>query len=362
MEGVDVDSDVRFGWGRTIEVLDDVASVDDPAEFGFHVLKALGAVVDCDIGSYNEYDPVAQRAVYHVHPGEDRPVSPDADREGFARLILQNPILRFHRDTGDASARRISDFISSTQLHQLELYQRVYKYLGVEFQVAFALVLREPLVVGVALSRSERDFLDEEVAFLNALRPYLVEVYRDLRDLEVLARSSSSDGRGVMRLDPQGHLLDATGPSLGLLTQYFGPARRPSGLPDAVSQWGLTQRVRRLDDGRPRLRFPLVSVIDERELTARFIAGTTRRADTVVLEERVVVRGAADLVALGLTEREAQILFLLIRGASTFAITQELRVTTGTVNKHLQHVYRKLGVSNRTAAVAAGSDALYSRS
>jgi DNA-binding CsgD family transcriptional regulator len=332
--------------------------------FGARLLESLSAVVDCDIGSYNEIDPVAERAIYHVHPGEEAPMPPNADRDAFPRLVLQNPILRFQRDTGDASARRISDFITRTELHQLELYQRIYRHLGVEFQVAFGLVTKEPLVVAIALSRSERDFDDEEVTLLNALRPYLVEMYRNVHELGELARPSATtpnSSRGEVLLDSHGHRSECSSTTLEVLTKYFGAPRSPSGLPDVVNSWVLEQRVRRLDDGRPRLHLPLVSVLDGREAVARFIAGVASRPDIVVVDERALVRGATDLIPLGLTGREAELLYLLIQGVSTFATSQRLSVSTGTINKHLQHIYRKLGVSNRTAAIAAGSDALYSR-
>ncbi len=292
-------------------------------------------------------------------------IPPDADREAFPRLVLQNPILRFQRETGDASARRISDFITLGELHQLELYQRIYRHLGVEFQVAFALVTKEPLVVAIALNRHEYDFDDEEVSFLNVLRPYLVEIYRNVRELDEFWRAPPPTPHGTRAMvhpDDQGRRAESSALSLELLTRYFGPPEGPSGLPDVVNAWVHEQRVRRLDDGRPRLHLPLVKVVDGREVVARYIVGTAIRLDAFVIEERSVVRGAADLIALGLTTREAELLFLLIQGASTFEISQSLRVTTGTINKHLQHIYRKLGVSNRIAAVAAGSDALYSQS
>ncbi len=360
-----MDSVARFDWTRVSEVVDAIADVDSAPTFGPLVLEALSAVVQCEIGSYNEIDPVAERAIYHVHPGEEMPIPPEADRDGFPRLILQNPILRFQRDTGDASAKRISDFITRAELHELELYQKVYRHIGVEFQAAFGLVTKEPLVVAIALSRIHHDFDDDEVVLLNVLRPYLVEVYRNVQDLTELQSppaTSRSDNRGAIHLDARGHQAECSSSTLDVLTRHHGPSRSPHALPDVVNAWVDVQRVRLLEDGRPRLHLPLVSVVDGREAVARFIPGTQDRPDIIIVEERSLVRGAQDLIALGLTAREAELLFLLIQGASTFAISQRLRVSTGTINKHLQHIYRKLGVSNRTAAVAAGSDALYSRS
>ena len=52
----------------------------------------------------------------------------------------------------------------------------------------------------------------------------------------------------------------------------------------------------------------------------------------------------------GLTERELTMLKAVARGLSNKAISEEFWVTEQTVKFHLNNVYRKLGVRNRTAA------------
>ena len=52
----------------------------------------------------------------------------------------------------------------------------------------------------------------------------------------------------------------------------------------------------------------------------------------------------------GLTERELTMLKAVARGLSNKAISKECWVTEQTVKFHLNNVYRKLGVQNRTAA------------
>jgi DNA-binding CsgD family transcriptional regulator len=55
----------------------------------------------------------------------------------------------------------------------------------------------------------------------------------------------------------------------------------------------------------------------------------------------------------GLTPREAQVLQRVVRGASNGEIGLDLRISSRTVEKHLEHVYRKLGVSGRYGAIAS---------
>jgi DNA-binding CsgD family transcriptional regulator len=58
----------------------------------------------------------------------------------------------------------------------------------------------------------------------------------------------------------------------------------------------------------------------------------------------------ANLRAQGLTEREADVLGLLATGHSAREAAATLEISPRTVQKHLEHCYRKLGVSTRTQA------------
>ena len=53
-----------------------------------------------------------------------------------------------------------------------------------------------------------------------------------------------------------------------------------------------------------------------------------------------------------LTDRELEVLRLLVAGLSNQAIARELIVTVGTVKRHVNNIYGKLGVNSRTQAVA----------
>ena len=59
------------------------------------------------------------------------------------------------------------------------------------------------------------------------------------------------------------------------------------------------------------------------------------------------VRGLSDL-----SVAELQVLRLVSGGATNQDVADQLSVSEATVRKHLEHVYRKLGVTNRTAASA----------
>jgi DNA-binding CsgD family transcriptional regulator len=65
---------------------------------------------------------------------------------------------------------------------------------------------------------------------------------------------------------------------------------------------------------------------------------------------------AGDCASLGrLTDRELQVLELVALGRTNLAIAHALEVSPRTVSKHLEHIYRKLDVTNRAAAAALGA-------
>lgn len=81
------------------------------------------------------------------------------------------------------------------------------------------------------------------------------------------------------------------------------------------------------------------------------------RGETVVppelaggLVSEIRMRAAHDAPAL--TERELEILRLIAAGKSLPSIAEELVLGVTTVKTHVQHIYDKLGVSDRAAAVA----------
>jgi HD-GYP domain-containing protein (c-di-GMP phosphodiesterase class II) len=61
-------------------------------------------------------------------------------------------------------------------------------------------------------------------------------------------------------------------------------------------------------------------------------------------------RAAARTLPAGLTEREAEVLVHLARGATSKQIASALGITVRTANHHLENIYAKIGVNTRAAA------------
>jgi DNA-binding CsgD family transcriptional regulator len=97
----------------------------------------------------------------------------------------------------------------------------------------------------------------------------------------------------------------------------------------------------------PSPSLPLVIGNESGKLTLRFIwGGIVAEQDLLLVEEEPVVLDST------LIRREAEILTWLSQGKNNVEIGLALSTNPRTVKKHLEHIYSKLKVHRRTAAVA----------
>jgi DNA-binding NarL/FixJ family response regulator len=172
------------------------------------------------------------------------------------------------------------------------------------------------------------------------------------RDPRMSVVGEAGDGREAVAL------VRATDPDLVLMD-----LRMPGG--DGVSA---IRELRRADRTRPRI-LVLTTYDTDRDIHTAIDAGAdgyllkaTSRTELV----DAVVRAAAGQSVLApsaarslvernrtatLTERELQVLSAIARGGTNQEVARELLVSEATVKTHLLHVYPKLGVRDRAAAV-----------
>lgn len=85
-------------------------------------------------------------------------------------------------------------------------------------------------------------------------------------------------------------------------------------------------------------------------LRTPLVAGLLRARRRHVTRDALAVGSDARLAAL--TNREVRVLELVALGRTNTAIAHALDVSPRTVAKHLEHIYRKLNVTNRAAAAS----------
>lgn len=147
----------------------------------------------------------------------------------------------------------------------------------------------------------------------------------------------AADAQGSLRwATPQARqLLEELGATAGWMAERFPAVARRLVAGQAAN--AVTAEVDELE--RPfQLRYLRQSGADEHLLR---LIDSGRAADTAPLR-----------AAFGLTEREAEVLLWVANGKANREIAIILAMSPRTVNKHLEQVFRKLGVENRTSAAA----------
>jgi DNA-binding NarL/FixJ family response regulator len=101
----------------------------------------------------------------------------------------------------------------------------------------------------------------------------------------------------------------------------------------------------------------LVKPVDPAELLAA-VSARLRRAEASAPRKAAGEASPAQLEPLGLTPREAEVLFWVSQGKTNPEIATILGIGLTTVKKHLEATFVKLGVENRTSAAALALERL----
>lgn len=342
----------RVGASSPVSVAQGLVELEDLASFRAELPGQMRRLVGCEIASYNELGCGPEDVLVTADPV--MPLELNGMYEAFAALVMQNPLAAHSQRTGDDRALRMSDFISSRKLHALDLYDLVYRHIGVEYQLAFTVPVRGQLV-GITVSRAGRDFSDGELALFEAARQIALSVHHSLDDrarLEVVLRGLDEIDDGplaVLLVEANGRLSPAHDRAERLLGELSGDEE----VVQALRAWSRAQRRRGPLGGAQ----PLTLITAAGELAARYLHGSPGNLDAIALR---VLRPAEPqtLRALGLTRRQAEVLHLLWLGSTNTDIAVALTISEHTVRHHLEGIYRQLGVRSRVAAARVANGTL----
>jgi DNA-binding CsgD family transcriptional regulator len=281
------------------------------------------------------------------------------DRAAFDRHFHEHPLVRFHGSHPAGPTQRISDCLSTGRFRDSAVFSDYYRRIGINFVMALPLRIDDANVISIVFNRSRSDFRNRERAVLDALGGPLAALYRNLVAREEagvgLARLhdlAAGNGWQVASVRSDGRIVDIAEPARRLLQRFFGNgAGRGRELPSALVAWLGRSRNWGLDRPASRDGEAFVAAESGRKLTVHFVPGAegTARGYLMMREEREALR-AERLASLPLTAREREILALVAAGKTNAEIGLILAISDRTVQKHLEHVFQKLGVETRTAA------------
>ncbi|MET3337526.1 MULTISPECIES: response regulator [Bradyrhizobium] len=159
-------------------------------------------------------------------------------------------------------------------------------------------------------------------------------------------------GRFLFAVDRQGNVLWATPQAQKLLSDHHGAQADDFVLPPSLLQW--------LEQARAKgsAKSQAASLPDNLQLRLYYIGETAPNEFLLRLSRESGTALPPEFTSeLGLTTREGEVLAWLSKGKTNRDIAQILGLSPRTVDKHLEQIYAKLGVENRTAAAAIAANA-----
>jgi DNA-binding CsgD family transcriptional regulator len=321
-----------------LAVVGEAARSTETQPFASQLMPALRDLARADDILFSELDRVRQRTIRLTTA--EGPVPLDAVGKPGAALTYwqirhEHPVCAYRDRTGDYRALRVSDFVSRRQLRGSRLYREWFKPRGIATEMTAGLDAPRWHTKVFLFQRASGEFSERDRAVVEAVRPMLRRLHeaslsrgRIAAALELLGDHHTAGPAALVILDGAGRPDFMTGPAQALFAR-LGAA--PGRLPEAVE--ARLKARQRVDPGDAMV-VPCGGI----ELIVH------RSRDALLFDVRVRMPS--------LTGREHTILELVAGGQTNAQVARELSISPGTVRRHLENAYAKLGVHTRTAAVA----------
>jgi DNA-binding CsgD family transcriptional regulator len=355
-----------------LHAVQELYSLRDLDSFGVKALTIVDRLVPSETPVFHLNNLQSRQIFYTVLPGHPC-LTPELEAVPH-RYWGEHPITQNMPRTL-FGAYKISDFISQKALHRLEgLYQQFMRVIDCEDMMVLFGIPPNPQswdeflqgnanIFGMTLSRNQSNFTERDRLILNLLRPHLFQAYDNTQRYRQLQQNLTQlhqdlDRLGLIILNPSGQILFITSPAIQYLQTYFAQPPNTLYIPDHLWAWVRYQTslaTQNSDLSNPHL--PLKIEQDSKQLVVRFIIESQQDRYLLLLEEQTEAL-LPSLALLGLSPRETEVLFWLIRGQDNQAIANHLSIHFSTVRKHLESIFHKLGVQSRTEAIALALESL----
>jgi DNA-binding CsgD family transcriptional regulator len=349
---------------RVLEALKHLHKVRDRDSFATHAAETFFAAFDCDNTIGFEINPQSGVLLSHV---THNAVNWTADKIlRWSQLMDTNPLAVYHRShPQDGSAHMTSDFLSLRQWRETAYYKEGSDYLGNERELSIVVSRRTDwaIALGTVRGKGRKDYSERDRLVANLLRPHLAHAFQTAcmvttiqRDLAAMQSIVEKLAHAIVLVESTGQISWATPRGRDLLCKYSPqPEWQQDRLPDVVHAWLRTQKARTSDVTTvPAPPSPLLISHNGGDLLIHLVAESDH--DCLVLEETGAGLRTDTLVTAGLTTRECEVLTWVTQGKSNADIAIILGTSPRTIQKHLERIFQKLGVENRTAAAAAARD------
>ncbi|MDY6859099.1 MAG: DNA-binding response regulator [Pseudomonadota bacterium] len=217
--------------------------------------------------------------------------------------------------------------------------------------IIFMTGLTEPEYILRGLESGGVDYIKKPVVVEELIARLTIHVMNS-KLIQSARNALDTSGRSVLAFDRAGHLIWGS-PNAIALAGAQGDLIGPEGTAHSTLRAWLTTL--------PNMPISQITPLQFQTLVLHFVGTTSSGELLIKLQSGSGESNEAALArSFELTDREAEVLFWLTRGKTNRDIGQILSLSARTVNKHLEQVFQKMGVDNRTSAAVLADRVLNS--
>jgi len=154
-----------------------------------------------------------------------------------------------------------------------------------------------------------------------------------------------TSGRSLLAFDRVGNLSWGSDEALSVF-------QSDGSLPDGMQEWLLTHARRPVSQATPfevdGIQYIYLGLSPSDDILVKFVSARKESSQEILAQ------------SLSLTLREAEVLYWLTMGKTNRDISTILSLSPRTVNKHLEQIFQKMGVDNRTSAAVTADRLIHS--
>jgi DNA-binding CsgD family transcriptional regulator len=318
----------------------------DSQTLAYEVRRLVGKVVPFDLSCWHPTDPatgIIAGGIFEIPPALTARVSEieffEDDFNSLAELARRGrPVGILREETGGAPERSAR-------------YREILRPLGLEEELRAVFVTRSGTwaAAGLFRERGGPAFDAEEAQFVTGINSMVAEGFRTALLISTISTENAPEAPGIVLFDRDGTVEDISPTAARWMAELQDGGQAGSApLPIQVEQVAAAVRAvgrRRLTNEGARAR---VLTRSGRWLVLHGTRLNSADRTAVIIEEAGPAAVAPLIVeAFGLSDRERQIVPLVLRGASTQEIARALGLSPLTVQDHLKAIFDKLGVRSR---------------
>lgn len=345
-------------YERTIDFFERISS-SDSSNFRRNVLLALSSFFNYDHATFfvtDEQRKLADPVLLNIDSGF---MNDYLEYYHNTDIFYPNKLISmdYHRKKGVLT---ITDLMTYTEFEKTEFYYDFLKKQNLYHELAIVLFYGDKMVGGIGLFKPKGDrFTDQDVQRVKSLSKCIattlhknLEIKKELHHKELYEVSFSNSPVGMVIFNKDLDIIYANSLSLLLGQNIFNRKVTEQELVRLTlqhlgSSWSSGRHKTFLSPALKEYTAHIIPLTSDRQLyQQKPVFLLTITPEKIIPEEKNGVKHINDY---GLTNREVEILPLVLRGMTNQEIADELYITPVTVKAHLQKIFKKMGVSNRTS-------------